>query len=69
MLKNKLQVLLILAIRWYASSFSPKQAHPLSGKSLIQNIGQDASGTHKGDSNIHQTLSLTENKCWENRNC
>ena len=44
------------AIRWYASAFLQNKLTLYPGKSLIQNIGQDASGTHKGDSNIHQTF-------------
>jgi hypothetical protein len=61
------------AIRWYASAFLAGKLTLYPGRSLVQNIGQDASGTHKGDSSVHQTfltdikisvggIEITENK-------
>lgn len=37
------------AIRWYASAFLADKLTLYPGKSLIQNTGNDASGTHCGD--------------------
>lgn len=38
------------AIRWYASAFLNHQLTLYPGKSLVQNIGVDGSGTHSGTS-------------------
>lgn len=38
------------AIRWYASAFLANKLTLYPGKSLVQNIGIDGSGTHCGDS-------------------
>ncbi len=38
------------AIRWYASAFLKKKLTLYPGKSLVQNIGLDSSGTHCGTS-------------------
>lgn len=40
------------AIRWYASAFLADKLTLYPGKSLIQNIGNDDSGTHCGSTNI-----------------
>ena len=49
------------AIRWYASAFLANKLTLYPGKSLIQNIGQDATGTHGGNSNKSQIeLSTTK---------
>ncbi len=40
-------------IRWYASAFLQEQLTLYPGKSLVNNIGHDGSGTHCGDSNSH----------------
>lgn len=39
------------AIRWYASAFLKNKLTLYPGKSLVQNIGFDNSGTHCGDDN------------------
>ena len=44
------------AVRWYASAFLKNKLTLYPGQSLVQNIGQDASGTHKGDSNAHRVI-------------
>lgn len=42
------------AIRWYASAFLAGMLTLYPGRSLLQNIGQDGSGTHVGSSAAHQ---------------
>lgn len=42
------------AIRWYASAFLAGMLTLYPGRSLLQNIGQDGSGTHRGSSAAHQ---------------
>lgn len=42
------------AIRWYASAFLAGMLTLYPGRSLLQNIGQDGSGTHRGNSAAHQ---------------
>ena len=41
------------AIRWYASAFLAGKMTLYPGRSLIQNIGHDASGTHCGVDNLY----------------
>ena len=43
------------AIRWYASAFLQGKLTLYPGRSLIKNIGADASGTHLGTTNIYDT--------------
>lgn len=43
------------AIRWYASAFLQGKLTLYPGRSLIKNIGADASGTHLGKTNIYDT--------------
>ena len=48
------------AIRWHASAFLADKLTLHPGRSLVQNIGNDNSGTHCGNSNICDVnLSLT----------
>lgn len=48
------------AVRWYASAFLAGKLTLYPGRSLVQNIGNDSSGTHCGESDIHDTdLSTT----------
>lgn len=41
------------AVRWYASAFLAGKLTLYPGRSLVNNIGNDASGTHCSNSNIH----------------
>ncbi len=43
------------AIRWHASAFLANKLTLYPGKSLVNNIGQDDSGTHKANSNVYRT--------------
>lgn len=43
------------AIRWYASLFLKDMLSVNAGKSLVQNIGFDGSGTHSGSQEIYTT--------------
>lgn len=46
------------AIRWYASAFLQNKLTLYPGKSLVQNIGFDGSGTHSGyEVNFHVSLT------------
>jgi hypothetical protein len=47
------------AIRWYASAFLQNKLTLYPGTSLVQNIGNDTSGTHSWDNNrfFHNTLA------------
>jgi len=48
------------AIRWYASAFLASKLTLYPGRSLVHNIGNDGSGTHAGNSAMHDTdLSST----------
>lgn len=49
------------AIRWYASAFLADKLTLYPGRSLVQNIGNDNSGTHCGGSNNFDS-KLTETK-------
>jgi hypothetical protein len=49
------------AIRWYASAFLGNKLTLYPGKSLIDNIGQDSSGTNRSDSNVFK-VRLTDRK-------
>lgn len=49
------------AIRWHASAFLADKLTLYPGKSLINNIGQDASGTNKSNSSIFKT-KVTQKK-------
>ena len=61
------------AIRWYASAFLKNKLTLYPGKSLVQNIGQDMSGTHEGNSAVYQTamadkkISIGSIEIMENR--
>ena len=44
------------AIRWYASAFLKDNLTLYPGRSLVFNIGLDASGTHSGNTNLHDTV-------------
>jgi len=43
------------AIRWYASAFIKNKLCLYPGKSLVNNIGTDGSGTHDGSTNVYDT--------------
>jgi len=43
------------AIRWYASSFLANKLTLYPGRSLVHNIGNDKSGTHGGNDQVHDT--------------
>lgn len=47
------------AIRWYASAFLGSKLTLYPGKSLVQNIGNDTSGTHSWNNNRWDHISLT----------
>jgi hypothetical protein len=48
------------AVRWYASAFLAGKLTLYPGRSLVHNIGNDGSGTHRGDGTSHNaTLSAT----------
>lgn len=48
------------AVRWYASAYLANKLTLYPGRSLVHNIGNDNSGTHCGDSNVHDVeLSVT----------
>jgi hypothetical protein len=49
------------AVRWYASAFIKEKLTLYPGSSLVQNIGNDSSGTHTGNTNIFFT-KLAESK-------
>jgi len=46
------------AIRWYASAFLQKKLTLYPGRSLVHNIGNDASGTHSMDSKQFDVLPV-----------
>ncbi|MDR0972945.1 MAG: glycosyltransferase family 2 protein [Prevotellaceae bacterium] len=46
------------AIRWYATLFLNDMLALNAGKSLVRNTGFDGSGTHCGDDNLYNRLSL-----------
>jgi hypothetical protein len=48
------------AVRWYASAFLKDKLTLYPSRSLVDNIGQDASGTHKGNSDVYRA-KLSEN--------
>jgi hypothetical protein len=41
------------AIRWYASAFLLDKLTLYPGRSLVQNIGNDSTGTHCGKTNVY----------------
>lgn len=43
------------AIRWYASAFIKNKLCLYPGKSLVNNIGTDGSGTHDGLTEVYNT--------------
>ncbi|CAN1534956.1 Glycosyltransferase 2-like [Methylophilaceae bacterium] len=47
------------AVRWHASAYLADKLTLHPGRSLVNNIGNDASGTHCGESNIHD-VSLSD---------
>jgi len=44
------------AIRWYASAFLANKLTLYPGRSLVQNIGNDSSGTHCSNTSIHDSV-------------
>jgi hypothetical protein len=44
------------AVRWHASAFLAEKLTLYPGRSLVNNIGNDASGTHCGESNNHDVV-------------
>lgn len=44
------------AIRWYASAFIKNKLCLYPGKSLVNNIGTDGSGTHDGSTEVYNTV-------------
>jgi hypothetical protein len=44
------------AVRWHASAFLADKLTLHPGRSLVQNIGNDASGTHCGESDSHDVV-------------
>jgi hypothetical protein len=44
------------AIRWNASAFLANKLTLYPGNSLVENIGQDGSGTHSGSSDSHRSM-------------
>ena len=44
------------AVRWHASAFLAEKLTLYPGRSLVNNIGNDASGTHCGESNTHDVV-------------
>ena len=44
------------AVRWHASIFLADKLTLYPGRSLVHNIGNDASGTHCGESNMHDVV-------------
>ena len=44
------------AIRWHASAFLNDRLTLYSGKSLVNNIGNDSSGTHSGSTNEYDVI-------------
>jgi hypothetical protein len=44
------------AIRWYASAFIKNKLCLYPGKSLVNNIGTDGSGTHDGSTDVYNTV-------------
>ncbi len=51
------------AIRWYASALLRDKLTLYPGKSLVQNIGDDNSGTHSIESNVYQVDLSAEPVC------
>ena len=49
------------AVRWYASAFLANKLTLYPGRSLVNNIGNDSSGTHCGDSDS-MDVNLSETK-------
>lgn len=47
------------AIRWYASAFLAHKLTLYPGVSLVQNIGNDNSGTHRGDTDLFKGALAT----------
>ena len=59
MLKNQINGLNdSWAIRWHASLFLADKLCLHPGKSMVSNIGQDGSGTHKGNSSLYNVNIL-----------
>lgn len=48
------------AVLWYASAFLKEKLTLWPGKSLIQNIGNDSSGTNVGNTNIYHVVLADE---------
>lgn len=53
------------AIRWNASLFLKDILSVNAGKSLVQNIGFDGSGTHSSDQDIYTTRLFSEKLNWD----
>ena len=47
------------AIRWYASALLENKLTLYPGRSLVRNIGTDASGTHCDDTSVYETDTAT----------
>ena len=47
------------AVRWHASAFLADKLTLHPGRSLVHNIGNDASGTHCGESDTHDVVLST----------
>lgn len=62
------------AIRWLASAFLNNKLCLYPGKSLVNNIGTDGSGSHPGETDVYNTIPLnkpvilTDIKIEENKN-
>ena len=50
------------AVRWYASSFLKNRLCLYSGQSLVQNIGNEGSGTHSSDVSTTWDVTLFDKK-------
>jgi hypothetical protein len=49
------------AVRWYASAFLANKLTLYPGQSLVENIGQDGSGTHSQSATSHEVQARTIN--------
>jgi hypothetical protein len=49
------------AVRWYASAFLANKLTLYPGQSLVENIGQEGSGTHSQSATSHEVQAITIN--------